>query len=113
METYLESQRHNLTGRTILETLDFSWYQELYKRDINWSSLKELAKSWVTCACGHQCAIIPRQENGVPIDSELAELGSDFYEAISLRNTTQAIRILQQIEKRSTFLIQQIQNANL
>lgn len=33
METYLESQRHNLSGSIILQTLKFNWFDELIKKN--------------------------------------------------------------------------------
>ena len=42
------------------------------------SNAHYLAGSWVTCACGNQCEIIPRSISGRPIDDKLAELGCDF-----------------------------------
>lgn len=38
------------------------------------------SESWVTCACGNQCAIIPRCANGAPLDNHLQNLGTNFYE---------------------------------
>jgi hypothetical protein len=40
------------------------------------------AASWVTCACGNQCSIIPRDEDGEPQDKILSALGVDFYDEI-------------------------------
>lgn len=46
----------------------------------------KLSQSWVTCACGNQCAIIPRAKKdsddfkyGEPLDETLGNLGSDFH----------------------------------
>lgn len=41
------------------------------------------AREWTTCACGNQCAIIPRDEYGEPLDEELAALGSAFYACLN------------------------------
>jgi hypothetical protein len=44
----------------------------------------ELSIGWPTCACGNQCAIIPRHKsksaskNGMPKDTVLASLGATF-----------------------------------
>jgi hypothetical protein len=46
-------------------------YEELAKA-------AKLSKGWVTCACGNQCAIIPRSECHAPWDRELRELGVEF-----------------------------------
>lgn len=88
------------------------------------------AGQWVTCACGNQCAIIPRQEEeihgrvyvGKPLDVDLARLGLDFYQVVadfpgSVFNTekatlfpfvgrfVKALEILDKIEARSAVLI--------
>ena len=34
--------------------------------------------SWPTCACGNQCASLPRDVNGKPSDSHLEVLGDRF-----------------------------------
>jgi len=36
------------------------------------------ALSWVTCACGNQCAAIPRDKKGIPKDLLLRGLGGEF-----------------------------------
>lgn len=61
--------------------------------------------SWVTCACGNQCSIIPRDEDGEPLDKTLSALGIDFYEKVRRYKYKEAQGILKQIEKRSTKLI--------
>jgi len=64
--------------------------------------------SWVTCACGNQCNIIPRDEFGAPLDSTLRELGSPFNgftDAISKEDYKKAKSLLLKIEKRSAYLI--------
>ena len=81
--------------------------------------------SWVTCACGNQCSIIPRVEGGVvqgePEDSMLAMLGIEFHHAISrlpilvfydgetmfehVGFLSRALELLEKIEARSAVLI--------
>lgn len=45
--------------------------------------------SWVTCACGNQCADIPRSpaggvmQKGTPLDDDLRDLGAKFYGSIN------------------------------
>ncbi len=91
-------------------SVPFDWYEAL-NRDIitedEWEDLEKLARSWVTCACGVQCAIIPRDGDGVPIDSELKNLGGDygFFGAIKNHNQQDALHYLKQIEERSEKLI--------
>lgn len=67
-----------------------------------------LAGSWVTCACGNQCAIIPRDSYGEPLDVVLADLGFEFNNLIGKRKYTAALKTLEKIEKRSIELIKQI-----
>lgn len=75
-----------------------------------------LSAQWTTCACGNQCAIIPRFEydeeygdfdkvKSAPMDSDLRRLGIRFHHEISRRNWIFAKDVLQQIEARSAILI--------
>ena len=64
----------------------FDWNAFLNKETYTLEELinaKMLANSWITCACGNQCEIIPRNETGSPCDIILYELGLDFSYAIS------------------------------
>ena len=88
----------------------FNWYDELSQDVITsskWGELKEKAKNWTTCACGNQCAIIPRDGSGEPDDAILATLGGGegFYKAIRTENKADALFWLDAIEKRSEYLI--------
>jgi hypothetical protein len=65
--------------------------------------------SWVTCACGNQCDVIPRND-GVPDDPELMVLGAKFHTYICHRKAGYAEYTLKQIEERSAELIKQIQS---
>jgi hypothetical protein len=77
----------------------------------------ERANSWVTCACGNQCSIIPRiksryfPSHGAPKDQFLADLGIDFNDAIESGQWHEAKDILKYIENRSAELIAKIKNA--
>ncbi len=78
-----------------------------------------LAGNWVTCACGNQCDIIPRNEDwdGEPTDKKLAALGSKFCDNISFLEDAviygeniktpqkKAKETLKKIEARSSQLI--------
>ncbi len=89
---------------TLIELCDAEWH----------------AKSWVTCACGNQCAVIPRDVMGAPLDDKLGDLGCKFADAISdiltaKRNKKSrqkavlaAKKTLKQIERRSDELITEI-----
>lgn len=90
---------------------------------ISYEILKK-SGSWVTCACGSQCDIIPRDEIGKPLDDNLNELGSRFhtegihpmYDYMMLNSNSKfveanhcrlvAIELLKLIESRSTILIE-------
>jgi hypothetical protein len=101
MKTYREEQK----GQA------FDWNAFLNKKNITedeWYDAVELAKSWVTCACGNQCSIIPRDfTTGSPVDEKLKHLGGGygFYGAIQNKNKKAAKQFLKKIEKRSTVLI--------
>lgn len=71
-----------------------------------------LAYRWVSCACGQQCAIIPRYDSddegyspGCPIDGTLAQLGGSFATLIFSAYWSQARVTLAGIEARSAVLI--------
>jgi hypothetical protein len=42
-----------------------------------------LAESWVTCACGSLCDVIPRTADGLPDDEQLRAHGATFYVHVS------------------------------
>jgi hypothetical protein len=46
------------------------------------SKMVRKSEAWVSCACGNQCAIIPRRNNGRPLDEELAQFGGYFFSNI-------------------------------
>lgn len=79
------------------------------------------AHNWVTCACGNQCSIIPRDSMGAPYDDRLYNLGCRFADQIELmyRHALfekdefhiarhRAIQILAAIERRSDQIIASI-----
>lgn len=85
------------------------------------SDMCELSLSWVTCACGNQCEIIPRSGN-IPQDVELRASGSAFYGFIRAMASRvcwknydsadkwrrEALETLRRIEARSAELIAEI-----
>ncbi len=92
-----------------LEKKAFDWNAFLDKKDITeeeWHDAHHLSTCWITCACGNQCASIPRDHEGAPIDSVLKSLGNRFCEAIADRQPWKAKYCLSQIEARSTLLIE-------
>jgi hypothetical protein len=103
----------------------FDWHKALsvdcndmtdkYAQDLNVRS-----KSWVTCACGNQCAVIPRSNDGQPLDDMLEKLGAAFHnygigpmqfnifcdnQKAANEHRKIAISYLKKIEKRSAQLI--------
>lgn len=71
------------------------------------------AASWVTCACGNQCEIIPRNSVGCPEDAKLDTLGCQFYHDVSRLDVPKARKTLLAIEKRSLVLIKRIRKNEL
>lgn len=69
-----------------------------------------MARSWVTCACGNQCRIIPREADepylGTPKDKPLRDLGVEFNDHVSSADWLLAIGTLALIERRSAILIE-------
>jgi hypothetical protein len=85
----------------------FDWKEALSKpfSDIDWPELEAKSGKWVTCACGNQCATLPRDNDGTPKDLILRNLGVDFDRAVTFRSESEALNILEQIEERSHFLL--------
>lgn len=97
---------------TILEQLkqkgQENWTEEEY---IKYSELCSLAGQWVTCACGNQCSIIPR-DGGIPEDFALFRYGIRFSSNIEDLDINKAAQTLEKIEVRSEYLIKQILKQN-
>jgi hypothetical protein len=87
-----------------------NWPMELTQETPRWPELQALAGNWVSCACGNQCSIIPRREDGdgYPLDRELKNLGMSFYYAVREREVKRSLEVLNQIETRSAQLIKEI-----
>ncbi len=66
------------------------------------------SESWITCACGNQCNVIPRNWTGMPEDEMLTHLGIQFHACIEARDYKEATFILRDIESRSAELIAEI-----
>ncbi len=78
----------------------------------SWEAAEFLAGDWVTCACGNQCAVIPRNTAeewwkpfGAPKDDQLDDLGVQFAKAIDKRDLAGSREILAKIEARSTAIL--------
>ena len=124
MKTYAEKKRSQ----------HFDWNKFLSKncskmtaKEVEYAARK--SSSWITCAVGNQCAIIPRySSNSEPIDRRLSKLGNYFFLALEKMRScidnkhdyandkiafkeansyrAKAIIILRGIEKRSSELIE-------
>jgi hypothetical protein len=73
--------------------------------DATWKEWRLEASSWVTCAVGNTCSIIPRGFTGAPLDLKLYRLGNMFYESIADKDLYNARENLDKIEARSRTLI--------
>jgi hypothetical protein len=73
-----------------------------------WDKVESLARDWVTCACGNQCSVIPRDEDNEPLDDTLRSLGIQFHRKIQDCNWKDAKEILKEIEHRSVEIIDEI-----
>jgi hypothetical protein len=91
----------------------FDWREFLTRdkiSDSEWQEAFNRSKCWTTCACGNQCAVIPRSsDTGRPDDTILATLGGDkgFHGAIIDKLKEEALHFLELIEIRSAFLIKE------
>lgn len=106
-----------MSDKTYSETQgvpSFDWWKALNNPESHGTyNMAMRAKSWVTCACGNQCAIIPRHEgqrsmfwmDGEPLDVKLSDLGVEFYGAVSSGLFEDAKGVLREIEARSAVLI--------
>lgn len=90
----------------------FNWYEQLSKPEISnheWVVMNTKASSWVTCAVGNLCDIIPRSDSGEPEDKILLRYGVQFMEYVCERNVDKSIETLNKIENRSKMVINRIQ----
>lgn len=92
-------------------------YEELDSQKMN--DLRVAASSWKICACGNLCYLLPREQDGEPIDSELFDLGVDFEIQVDEMNfvfkygsksdfeieRNKAIETHSKIEKRATEIL--------
>ena len=62
---------------TIINDLEAGLYSKQSMREC-----KRAAYDWVTCAVGNQCALLPRNKNGLPADFNAAHLGRAFAQYI-------------------------------
>jgi hypothetical protein len=106
LPTYAESQG----------VKNFNWFNFLTKpsiTQIEWEEARVRAQSWVTCACGNQCAAIERDGDGQPEDLVLQTIGGKkgFFGAIKDKDVDAALHFLRLIEMQSGWLLQQKREA--
>lgn len=110
MTTYAESQNKAPFDWTEFLNRDYYTKEELLQ------ALK-LSESWVTCACGNQCNVIPRDQ-GIPKDPRLQALGYAFSERLNEMfqadsqglgfRSDEALETLRKIEIRSAEIIKEL-----
>lgn len=94
--------------------IPFDWNNFLIRAKNNIITVEEfqqariLAHDWVTCGCGNQCDIIPRNQIGAPKDKVLWLYGVQFSNNIKDEQWETATKVLEKIESRSAYLIAQI-----
>lgn len=95
--------------KTYTETVGeapFDWHHALsHPEEYELADLDDWAHDWVTCACGNQCAAIPRYSDGGPKDMELHDLGVSFYHCVADQDWDRAHETLSRIEARSAQLL--------
>lgn len=118
MNTYAESKN--------MKTINWNGVlNALSKDNLNSKQIKYFAEKsadWVTCACGNQCDVIPRTDDGEPYDDELDDLGVEFcmlWQRVGLftyakqtdkikRTVKELMITLDLIEQRSIFLLKEM-----
>lgn len=105
------SLKESFTEANEIKTIDWpvliAWGQDDELSTDEHNMAIELAGSWVTCAAGRQCAVLPRQENGQPVDYILHDLGTTFYYDVLGSHWHAAQITLSMIEQRTAFLLTQ------
>lgn len=105
-----------MSDKTFSETqgiAPFDWRHALTHPELhNYENLAHRSAGWVTCACGNQCAIIPRYSStcsdgveGMPMDDLLRSLGGQFYTHVAREGWDHAEAVLDEIESRSAIVI--------
>ncbi|WP_396190254.1 hypothetical protein [Flavobacterium sp.] len=129
LKTYMSTQDFEVTQKQlalqassdkpikILGRNHFSWWLAIKKIESEYNSifhaqLIELSSSWVTCACGNQCSVIPRYKKGEPRDTHLSQQGYNFFLAIQTQDWAWAKACLYLIEVRAIELIKEVEERN-
>lgn len=119
-KSYTEKKRHKKP---------FNWIEALGhpQNMYDWEKMAIMtskASNWVTCACGVQCSVLPRNQLGEPRDPKLALYGRLFNDHIQKMNDfhietdrlsmyfefarVNAIATLHKIERRSAYLLRKL-----
>ena len=99
-----------LTERRVRKNCKF-WKEFMsmsHRRRTNkeWKRASRLASDWDTCACGSINDGLPRkEENNVPLDHRLSNLGCLFATVIQDKNLARARRIFNQIQIRAGLVL--------
>ncbi len=99
-------------------TTTFNW-TEFLSRDpagithAEWDDAHWNAHLWPSCACGNLCASLPKRYGHAPADEALFALGGDFTIYISKHEHSHARETFEQIEARTTYLLQQQRQVEL
>ena len=95
---------------------EFNWYMELDKAikkepsKKKYLDLKSRSESWTTCACGELCKALRRGIDEEPKDKQLRVLGYDLSSYISIKYWRSARIVLNQIESRTSQLLNEQRN---
>ena len=78
MKTYAETHSKWIYDwPQIIDDLEHDRYDDEGKFEVY-----DAASNWPTCACGNQCAALPRDEEGCPVDKVMEKLGGQFFWSI-------------------------------
>jgi hypothetical protein len=120
MQAQAKTMKKSKKGSADPFSSNFNWFLFLDQKfsDISPAELHRastLAASWVTCACGQLCRVLPRDCNNAPEDKTIRNLGLEFMNQISFASESssrypkkhfgKAKEILVKIEKRTSVLL--------
>ena len=84
----------------------WDWYSFLDASDevkeMHHNTAIKLSSSWVTCACGQLCEVLPKGFHNRPLDDSLEDLGVLFMKVIDAKDYTVAKTTL---DKRTAYLL--------
>lgn len=86
------------------------WRVLLTDKTPDWERFKKLAEDWNTCSIGQLSIFIPRQDEDIPIDEKLYNLGLKFNDAIKVEDAEIAIIWLSRVEARGKEVMLELRN---